>query len=311
MKNTLKIGTRSSPLALWQADYAQTELKKHGISSEITPIESEGDLDLTTPLYKMGIQGIFTRSLDAALLNKRIDLAVHSMKDVPTTLAEGLVIAAVLPRGKYGDVLLVKDPSLFSLNNASLQSLTIATSSIRRRAQWLHQYPHHTLVDLRGNIHTRLKKLHDNAWDGAIFAAAALDRLEFDITNVIELDWMLSAPSQGAVCVVCRASDTKILARCQGINHEPTAICTHIEREFLKEMQGGCSTPIGALATITSNSIHFKGRICSTDGTYTKDIARIAPVSVYKAIGREVAMEFLNSDAKEIIDQFIKDRLND
>ncbi len=302
----IRIGTRSSPLAIWQANFAKEELSIHGINAEVVPIESEGDLDLTTPLYEMGIQGIFTRTLDAALLENKIDIAVHSMKDVPTSLAKGLSIAAVLPRGKHGDVLLVKNPELFTPDRTSKKSLTIATSSIRRKAQWLNKYPHHTIVNLRGNIHTRLKKLQENTWDGAIFAAAALDRLAYEAANIIELDWMLSSPSQGAVCIVCRSDHSTLLNLCQTINHQPTHICTYIEREFLKYTQGGCSTPIAAHATIEEKMIHFKGRVCSTDGVYLKDFNRIVPLTSYKEIGKETALDVLNSDAKAIIENFIK-----
>lgn len=307
----LRIGTRSSPLAVWQANFAKKELAGHGIGARIVPIESEGDMDLTTPLYKMGIQGVFTRTLDAALLEGKIDIAVHSMKDVPTSLAQGLSVAAVLPRGKSGDVLLVKDPELFSEQGETKKALTIATSSIRRKAQWLHRYPYHTMVDLRGNIQTRLQKLRENPWDGAIFAEAALDRLEYTSGNRIALEWMLPAPSQGAVCLVCRTEDEKMMKLCRLVNHQPSCICTYIEREFLRYMQGGCSTPIAAHAEIIGGMILFKGRVNSTDGSYSKDIERSAPLVTYQEIGKVAALSLLNSDAGPVVEQFIKNRLDD
>lgn len=311
-KTTLKIGTRSTPLAMWQAKTAQNELSVRKVDTDLIPIDSEGDIDLTTPIYEIGIQGVFTRTLDAALLERRIDIAVHSMKDVPTVLAENLVIAAVLNRGRQEDVLLAKNPGLFTSQGLAEKHLTIATSSIRRKAQWLNRYPSHSLVNLRGNIDTRLKKLEANEWDGAIFAAAALERLGYDFTNVIGLDWMVPAPSQGAICLVCRADDPESLAACQAINHEWSFICTSIERDFLRNMQGGCSTPVGAFATILNNEIAFKGRVCSLDGKFLKDINRVSPVSSYNRIGKSAAEELLNDpDVVEAVKQFRKYRTDD
>lgn len=311
-KTTIKIGTRSSPLAMWQATSAQKELSDRNAQTEIIKIDSEGDIDLITPIYEIGIQGVFTRALDIALLDHRIDIAIHSMKDVPTTLAKGLVVAAVLRRGKHEDILLVKNPEVFRSQDISEKRLTIATSSIRRKAQWLNKYPQHTIVNLRGNINTRLKKLEENEWDGAIFAAAALDRLEYKSPNIIDLDWMISAPSQGAICLVCRADDSDTFALCQSINHDPSFICASVERDFLKYMQGGCSTPIAAYASILHNEIVFKGRVCSLDGKYLKDIDCVNPISSYKSIGQNTAELLLkDTDVMEVVKQFKKNCTND
>ena len=180
MSRLLKIGTRESQLAVWQATKVQTLLKENGVEAELIFIKSEGDKDLITPLYELGVQGIFTKNLDAALLNNKIDLAVHSMKDVPTLLANGIRQAAVLKRASYKDILVFKGDkkeiedelnSPFSIQNSPL---IIATSSIRRKAQWLNRYPNHRIENLRGNVNTRLQKLKDNNWNGAIFAAAGL-----------------------------------------------------------------------------------------------------------------------------------------
>src|SRR5688572_20309556 len=175
MKKIIRIGTRESQLAVWQATLVQQLLAKQGITSELVYIKSEGDIDLKTPLYEIGVQGIFTRSLDMALLNDRIDIAVHSLKDVPTQLPKGIMHCAVLKRGSYKDLLVYKGdvPSLLTQD----APLTIATSSIRRRAQWLNKYPHHILDNQRGNVNTRLKKLEESNWHGAIFAAAGLERI--------------------------------------------------------------------------------------------------------------------------------------
>ncbi len=221
MNQPLRIGTRDSQLAVWQATLVQTELSLKGISAELVYIKSDGDIDLVTPLYELGVQGIFTKTLDAALLNNRIDIAVHSMKDVPTQLAKGLQQAAVLPRASYKDILVYKGDEnvLFDelgfvngewsmINNQSLTThhspLTIATSSVRRKAQWLHHYPNHTLDNLRGNVNTRMRKLEESNWNGAIFAAAGLERIDLRPAHSIDLDWMLPAPSQGAITIACR-----------------------------------------------------------------------------------------------------------
>jgi hydroxymethylbilane synthase len=212
MYNSLKIGTRESQLAVWQATLVKDLLIRQGIESELIFIKSEGDIDLKTPLYEMGVQGIFTKTLDAALLNKKIDIAVHSMKDVPTQLADGIAQAAVLKRGNYRDIFIVnneqltvndKKPISEILNSPSGEGgFTIATSSIRRKAQWLHRYPNHTIENLRGNVNTRLKKLAESNWHGAIFAAAGLERINLRPKNAIELEWMLPAPAQGAIIIV-------------------------------------------------------------------------------------------------------------
>src|SRR5580692_161515 len=176
MSQKIRIGTRDSRLAVWQASLVLRQLQDAGHSLELVLIKSEGDIDLVTPLYAIGVQGIFTRTLDAALLAGRIDLAVHSMKDVPVQLAQGLAAAAVLPRADPGDLLVFRgDPSWI---DDRAGDAVIATSSLRRKAQWLHRFPHHRIENLRGNIGTRLKKLADSSWQGAIFARAGLERLD-------------------------------------------------------------------------------------------------------------------------------------
>ena len=205
MKQIIKIGTRESQLAVWQASQVQTFLKKNGIASELIYIKSEGDVDTITPLYELGVQGIFTKSLDAALINKRIDIAVHSFKDVPTKLADGIQQAAVLKRASFKDIIVYKnDPSFLKDKNSTA---VIATSSTRRIAQWLHRYPNHTIENLRGNVNTRLRKVNENSWNGAIFAAAGLERIGLRPENSADLDWMLPAPAQGAITIVCRNDD--------------------------------------------------------------------------------------------------------
>lgn len=188
----VRIGTRESKLAIWQAEYVQKAIEKLGISTELIFIRSDGEKDLVSPLYEMGVQGIFTKTLDIALLDGRIDIAVHSLKDIPTKLPTGVMLASVPKRGNHGDILIHKGTPPEEKEN-----YMVATSSLRRRAQWLHRYPTHATEPLRGNIQARLQKLDDNThWDGAIFAAAAIERLELEIENTVSLDWLLPAPAQ-------------------------------------------------------------------------------------------------------------------
>ena len=195
MRQPLKIGTRDSQLAVWQATHVQNLLKEQGISSELILIKSDGDLDTITPLYEIGVQGIFTRTLDIALLSKRIDIAVHSMKDVPTNPAKGITQAAVLKRASYKDLLVYKG-NLDFMDDVQSRAI-IATSSIRRKAQWLNRFPNHTITNLRGNVNTRLQKVVDSKWQGAIFASAGVERIGLRPPLSVDLEWMLPAPAQG------------------------------------------------------------------------------------------------------------------
>ena len=260
----IRIGTRDSQLAVWQATEVKRLLALNGYASELVYIKTEGDLDLQTPLYEMGVEGIFTRSLDSALLNNRIDLAVHSMKDVPIVLPVGLIQAAVLERASQKDILVYKTDLDF-LEDLHVHAI-IATSSIRRKAQWLNRYPNHTIESIRGNVNTRLHKLQEQNWDAAIFAAAGLERIGLRPEKSIDLDWMLPAPAQGAIIVVARSNDQHAMDATITINHSKTAICTKIERDFLRTLLGGCSTPISAYAEIKHDQLLFKGNMLSVDG---------------------------------------------
>jgi hydroxymethylbilane synthase len=308
MNSVLRIGTRDSQLAVWQASLVKEELAKHNIKSELVFIKTEGDVDLVTPLYEIGVQGIFTKTLDAGLLSNRIDIAVHSMKDVPTQLAKGISQAAVLPRASYKDILVYKNNAIIEtwqltktvLNSPLGVGGTIATSSIRRKAQWLHRYPNHRIENLRGNINTRLKKIGEHNWNGAIFAAAGLERIQLRPENAIELDWMLPAPAQGAIMIVCRAEDDKTKEVCSALNHESTALCTKIERDFLKTLMGGCSTPISALAVVDNDYVHFKGSIFSLDGKEHVEIEKKAEIENASALGIKAGNEVLLNGGKQI-----------
>lgn len=308
MNKIIRIGTRESQLAVWQATQVKDLLAASGCQSELVYIKSEGDIDLKTPLYEMGVQGIFTRSLDIALLNDKIDIAVHSMKDVPTQLPEGIVQAAVLKRGSYKDLLVVKretsnvkeTPIVEQLFTSHVSRLTIATSSIRRKAQWLNKFPHHTIENLRGNVNTRLKKLEESTWNGAIFAAAGLERINLRPENSVELDWMLPAPAQGAVVVVCKKEDDYCLQACSYFNDAGTEICTKVEKDFLRVLLGGCSTPISALAIIEKDLLYFRGNILSLDGKEKVGIEKKVLVKNTDGLGKTAAEELLVSGGKKI-----------
>ncbi len=264
MSKTIRIGTRDSQLALWQAKTVQEQLEHLGHKTKLVPVKSTGDLMLNQPIYELGITGVFTRTLDIALLNEEIDIAVHSLKDVPTLLPKGIVQAAVLKRGNVRDTLVFKKNEEF----LAQENAIIATGSLRRKAQWLNRYPTHTIVGLRGNVNTRLQKLENNSdWNGAIFAAAGLGRIGLTPQNAVNLEWMVPAPAQGAIMIACLESDKETLEICAALNHEETEICTQMERAFLNKLEGGCSAPIGALAFIKDEEVHFHGIILSEDGT--------------------------------------------
>ena len=317
MKKQLRIGTRDSQLAVWQATLVQDLLRQNEIPSELVYIKSEGDLDTITPLYELGVQGIFTKTLDAALLNNRIDIAVHSMKDVPTAMAQGLQQAAVLSRASHKDILVYNggrdaiekvlqsengiEDNLDDLSQPSPSTFLIATSSIRRRAQWLHRYPHHQFDNLRGNVNTRMRKLKESNWNGAIFAAAGLERIQLRPQNSIDLDWMLPAPAQGAILIACREGDDETFEACHPFNDPITALCTKIERDFLKTLLGGCSTPISGLAQMNYAQIEFKGNICSVDGTQKIAIEKKVDIALSEDLGIKAGQEMLQKGGQEIV----------
>ncbi|MES2646723.1 MAG: hydroxymethylbilane synthase [Bacteroidota bacterium] len=306
----IRIGTRESKLAVWQAEQVQQQLAAHGFAAELVYIKSEGDIDLTTPLYAMGVQGVFTRSLDVALLNGRIDVAVHSMKDVPTQLPVGITQAAILPRGPVNDLIVFKNEltqNIYNNFDAAENSIdvtendfTIATSSIRRKAQWLHRFGHHEVCNLRGNVITRLQKLQTEPWDAAIFAQAGLERIQVRPATSEVLNWMLPAPAQGAIMIVCRTADEPVKEATTLLNDSNTAICTKIERDFLRSLMGGCSTPISALATINDNSIQFKGNIFSTNGKEKAEVEKKFSLNEFENAGTVAANELLQNGGEAI-----------
>jgi hydroxymethylbilane synthase len=299
IQKVIRIGTRESQLAVWQADTVRQLLAVYGYESELIYIKSEGDTDLQTQLYEIGVQGIFTKALDIALLKGEIDIAVHSMKDVPTILAKGVLQTAVLPRANQMDIL-VTGPGYVA--NAENTTINIATSSIRRKAQWLNKYPDSTIDNLRGNVNTRLRKVAQSNWHGAIFAAAGLERIGLRPSTAISLDWMLPAPAQGAIVVVCKENDDFCIEACSMFNDKDTELCTRAERDFLRVLLGGCSTPISGYAKIVGEEIVFEGNILSRDGKQKRDINMQVPVSQANELGRIAGTALLQNGGQEILD---------
>ncbi|GAA0556374.1 hydroxymethylbilane synthase [Chitinophaga japonensis] len=299
MQKEIRIGTRESQLALWQANLVKDLLTAQGYTAKLVLIKSEGDIDLVTPLYEIGVQGIFTKALDAALLNNRIDIAVHSLKDVPTQLPKNIVQAAVLERGPVRDLLVYKQDMAFLEQKD--HTAHIATSSLRRKAQWLRRFPQHQIHNLRGNVNTRLQKLAAEPWDAAIFAAAGLERIHLRPERSVELDWMLPAPAQGAVTAVCREDDTFCREACAPLHHAETALCTQVERDFLRTLLGGCTTPISAYAYIRDNRLHFTGELSSLDGQTFLEAAKQVPVEAAADLGKTMAQDILFRGGDKIV----------
>lgn len=324
MAKTIRIGTRDSELALWQAHTVQKQLQDLGYATEIIAVKSDGDIILDKPLYELGITGIFTKTLDIAMINGQVDIAVHSMKDVPTALPKGIVQAAVLERANVLDILVHKG-NLDFLENTGI----IATGSLRRQAQWWNKYPKHTVVNLRGNVNTRMQKLKDNDWNGAVFAAAGLERLgltpslskgegakSFKIKSPSfggvgeALDWIIPAPAQGAMVVLAMENDAFTIDAVSQLNDIETEICTYIERQFLKTLEGGCTAPIGALAKYNENddTIDFKGILLSIDGKQKLEIEKSVDISDWKKLGFNSAQEILENGGTELMKE-IKNEL--
>ena len=293
--NTLRIGTRESELARQQAHEVKDILETKNFLTNLVPIKSDGDMDLIKPIYSLGIQGVFTKTLDIALLENKIDIAVHSLKDVPTQLPRGLILGAVLKRGSARDVLIYKEKRTMDT------PATIATGSLRRKAQWLNHYPNHKIVNLRGNVNTRMDKLKNSDWQGAIFAKAGLKRVALLGSQFQELNWMIPAPAQGAIGIICRTDQVRVLNTVKSINDQATGICVKIEREFLRLLEGGCTAPIGAFAQIDGDKILFEGGLFSLDGKKSITIQHEGRVSNANLIARKAVKEILSKGGDRLM----------
>ena len=297
----IRIGTRNSPLAMWQAKEVEQKLQNLGYETVLVPVLSSGDKNLNQPLYSLGITGVFTKDLDIALLNNEIDIAVHSLKDVPTILPQNIEVSAVLERDFPQDVLVRKSSS----KNKDLAELKIATSSLRRRAFWSEKFPNTQFSDIRGNVQTRLKKLEEGDFDATLFSLAGIKRMEMELEYEM-LDFMISAPSQGVVAISSRVDDVETKAILQKINHKTTQICVEIERNFLRTLEGGCTAPIGAIAVFEENKIKFSGRLNSLDGSKTINVVEEFEYDESENYGKKFAEFVLKNGGKEMMEEIKK-----
>lgn len=301
---SIKIGTRNSPLALWQAREVARNLQNNNHKTDITPIVSSGDKNLTEPLYAMGVTGIFTKDLDIALLNNQVDIAVHSLKDIPTQLPANIEIIAVLKRDYPQDVLVRNSKS----GDKEHHELKIATSSLRRRAFWAKHYPDTEFFDIRGNVQTRLQKLEDQNFDATLFSLAAIERMGLPVAYE-HLQMMISAPAQGVVAVCGRSDDQEIKELFKEVNHRETRICIDIERNFLQTLEGGCTAPIGAYAVINeANEVRFIGRLCSLDGKQCIETDEIFKWNDKENFGEQLAQKVLENGGRALMKE-IKSQL--
>lgn len=267
--NTLRIGTRGSQLALWQANQTRDALAKAfpNINVEIEVIKTKGDIILDVALSKIGDKGLFTKEIEVALLNDDIDLAVHSLKDLPTELPDGLIIGGVLPRGEVRDVFLSKDGRPLSEMTAKDK---VGTSSLRRQSQLLSNFPNIQVVDVRGNVNSRIQKMHDGLYDGLVMAGAGISRLELDhlITEVISPDTIMPAVGQGLVAFEMREDDEVVRSFLDVISDDDAWQVAVAERAFLRTLEGGCQVPVACyIETLANNQMRINGLVASLDGT--------------------------------------------
>jgi len=300
---SIRIGTRNSALALWQAREVARHLQNNNYLTEIIPIVSSGDKNLNQPLYSLGITGVFTRDLDIALLNDEIDIAVHSLKDVPTQLPHNIELIAHLERDFPQDVLIRRE----SAKDKEFHELKLATSSLRRRAFWLKHYPDTQFFDIRGNIQTRLQKLEEQDFDATILSLAGIKRMNMDI-NYEMLPVMIPAASQGVITIAGHSEKPEINEILKTINHQQTQICVEMERNFLSTLEGGCTAPIGAFAEKIENQIRFKGALCSLDGKNYIGIDESFEYNEEENFGEKFANIVLENGGRELMTE-IKSQL--
>ena len=303
--NALRIGTRGSPLALWQANHVADRLRPviEPRPVELVLIETDGDRIQDKALSQMGGFGVFTKAIQDALLEKRIDAAVHSLKDLPTLPVIGLKLAAVPPRGPTGDALVSHKHKRF----ADLpQGAVIGTSSLRRRSQLLNERPDLKLIDLRGNVDTRLRKLLEQELDGIILAEAGLHRLGLGthITEILDPKWMLPAVGQGAIGLECREDDAETCRFVEALTDMPTWNAVLAERAMLYALGGGCLVPIGSYTQIAGGVLTLRGTVLSPDGKRRIVDTHCGPSDKPLGIGNELAAKLLMAGARELLGGF-------
>ncbi len=301
-KDRIVIGTRSSKLALWQADYVADCLQKEypGLRVEKKLMTTKGDKILDAPLAKIGGKGLFTKELEMAMLAGEIDLAVHSLKDMPTEVPEGLVISAVTRRLDAGDALVSEK---FQSFRELPSGAKVGTSSLRRKAQLLHVRPDLEIRDLRGNVNTRLKKLEEEDFDAIVLAVAGLKRLGFAhrITEILPKDILLPAVGQGALAIEAREDDGSVREMIAFLNDEGTVNCARAERAFLAKVEGGCQVPVGVYATANGEELCVEAVIASLDGKRLYRDAMHGSCKDAKEIGTALAEKLLEAGGREIL----------
>ena len=305
---TIKIGTRGSKLALWQANWVKSALNagNTSIAVELVPIKTRGDKILDVPLAKVGGKGLFVKEIEDALLNGRIDLAVHSMKDMPSEIPDGLCVGAIPEREIPQDVLISKKGLLL---HDLMPGARIGTSSLRRSAQLLHARPDLVILPLRGNIDTRLKKLETENLDAIILAAAGVKRLGLEnrITEYMDENIMLPAVGQGALCIEIRQNDPEIEPIIAALNHQETWTVVMGERAFLNRLEGGCQVPIAAHGKIDKNTFTLCGLVASVDGTNIIKETLSGPEDSSESIGVKLADRLLSMGAKTLMENLNPD----
>jgi hydroxymethylbilane synthase len=299
--SNLRLGTRASALALWQANWTKAELEKRwaGLQVDLVPIKTTGDKILDVPLAKIGGKGLFTKELDEALLDGRIDLAVHSLKDVPFQLSEGIDFAAIPEREDPRDAFISSGPELQDLPSGA----RIGTSSLRRQVQLRHRFPALNLITLRGNVDTRLRKLDSGDFDGIILAVAGLKRLGHAerITQILDEDIMVSAVGQGALGIVCRSGDTATRDILEILDDAATRTVVTAERGLLRALGGSCQVPVAGRARLQGGRLTIKGLIASLDGSRVIAEEMIGPVESPVDLGVALGQKLLSMGAGEIL----------
>lgn len=296
------IGTRTSNLARWQTDHVITQLRESWPQEtlETRPFVTQGDKTLDKPLPEIGGKGLFTAELEQALLTGEIDMAVHSLKDLPTTNPDGLIVGAVLARADARDVLLAREP--YRLGSLP-QGATVGTSSLRRKAQLLLNRPDLNVQPIRGNVETRIQKMLDGQYEAIVLAAAGVERLGLTahVQQYLPLNIMMCAPGQGAIAVQCRADDAETRELLKTIHHVETAVCVHAERTFLNRLGGGCATPVAAYAVRTrQNRIQMSAIVASVDG---KDEIMVRGEGNHPhELGQRLALDALNKGARALLE---------
>lgn len=302
----IRIGTRKSQLALWQANFVAGALKERGIEVEIVKITTQGDKILDVPLAKIGGKGLFVKEIEEAILRGEVDIAVHSLKDVPTKLPEGLDIVVIPKREDPSDAFVsVKYSSIDQLPNGA----TVGTSSLRRKSQLLKIRPDIQIKDLRGNVDTRLRKLEEGQFDAVILASAGLKRLGLEnrIKQKLTPDTMIPAVCQGFLGIEARVEDKQILSMISFLNDEESFIRASAERSFLATLEGGCQVPLGAYCEIKDGKLKITGYISDLEGReFYKDSMEedlgTNPLKTAKRIGRKLAEKLLDAGGKKILE---------